>query len=153
MSDQNTQGPKSQALEGIRVLDCSTIIAAPYCAMTLADFGADVIKIEHPQGDSGRKNGLQFEGHGLIFKVLSRNKRHIVLNLSKPEAQEIFKKLALKSDVVIENFRPGVMERWGIGWEQLHALNPRLIMLRITGFGQIRPIRRPARGLEPWPNR
>jgi formyl-CoA transferase len=126
-------------LEGIRVLDCGTIIAAPFTAMLLADYGADVIKIEHPRGDGLRANGPRKEGVGLNYAFYGRNKRHIVLDLSKPEGQEIFRGLALQSDVVVENFRPGVMERWNLGWEQLHALDKRLVMLRMTGFGQFGP--------------
>ncbi|HTX03116.1 MAG TPA: CoA transferase [Candidatus Acidoferrales bacterium] len=126
-------------LEGIRVIECGTIIAAPYLGMILGDYGADVIKVEHPKGDSMRGNGPRCNGVGLNFKFYGRDKRNIVLDLSKPEGQEILRSLALKSDVLIENFRPGVMERWGIGWDDLHALHPRLVMARITGFGQFGP--------------
>lgn len=126
-------------LEGIRVLDCATLIAAPYCAALLADWGADVIKIEHPTGDTMRRNGPSVNGTGLIHKVYGRNKRNIVLNLSTPGGQEIMRGLAKKSDVLIENFRPGVLERWGLGWDALHALNSALVMLRVTGFGQFGP--------------
>ena len=132
---QNKRAP----LEGLRVLDCGTIIAAPYCAALLADWGAEVIKIEHPSGDGLRRSGPSKNGAGLNYKFYGRNKRNIILNLSKVEAQNIFKDLVRKSDVVIENFRPGVMERWGLGWEDLHAINPRLVMLRVTGFGQFGP--------------
>jgi len=137
--NDTTDIPKPKPLEGVRVLDCGTIIAAPYCATLLADWGADVIKIEHPDGDSLRRAGPSKNGAGLNYKFYGRNKRHMVLNLSTPEGQETFRKLALKSDIVVENFRPGVMERWNLGWEQLHALNPKLIMLRVTGFGQEGP--------------
>jgi crotonobetainyl-CoA:carnitine CoA-transferase CaiB-like acyl-CoA transferase len=126
-------------LEGIRVIECGTIIAAPYLALILGDYGADVIKVEHPKGDNMRGNGPRENGVGLNFKFYGRDKRNIVLDLSKPEGQEILRGLALKSDVLIENFRPGVMERWGIGWNDLHALHPRLVMARITGFGQFGP--------------
>jgi len=126
-------------LEGIRVIECGTIIAAPYLGMILGDYGADVIKVEHPKGDNMRGNGPRRNGVGLNFKFYGRDKRNIVLDLSKPDGQEILRGLVLKSDVLIENFRPGVMERWGIGWSDLHALNPRLVMARITGFGQFGP--------------
>jgi crotonobetainyl-CoA:carnitine CoA-transferase CaiB-like acyl-CoA transferase len=126
-------------LEGIRVIECGTIVAAPYLAMILGDYGADVIKVEHPKGDNMRGNGPRRNGAGLNFKFYGRDKRNIVLDLSKPEGQEILRGLVSKSDVLIENFRPGVMERWGIGWNDLHALNPRLVMARITGFGQFGP--------------
>jgi len=126
-------------LEGIRVIECGTIIAAPMTAMLLADWGADVIKVEHPMGDAFRSAGTQKNGIGLNFKVFNRNKRHIVLDLSKPEGQDILRNLVRESDVLIENFRPGVMERWNIGWDALHELNERLVMLRMTGFGQFGP--------------
>ncbi len=126
-------------LEGIRVLDCGTIIAAPYAAALLADWGAEVIKIEHPTGDGLRRSGPSKNGANLNYKFYGRNKRNVVLNLSKPEGQEIMKRLVERSDVVIENFRPGVMERWNLGWEALHELNRRVVMLRVTGFGQFGP--------------
>ena len=126
-------------LEGIRVIECGTIVAAPYLAMILGDYGADVIKVEHPNGDNMRGNGPRKNGVGLNFKFYGRSKRNIVLDLSKTEGQEILRGLATKSDVLIENFRPGVMEKWGLGWEQLKQINPRLVMVRITGFGQSGP--------------
>ena len=126
-------------LEGIRVIECGTIIAAPMCAMLLADWGAEVIKVEHPGGDAMRRSGVQKSGVGLNFKFFNRNKRHIVLDLSKPDGQDVMRELAAKSDVLIENFRPGVMEKWNLGWEALHELNTRLVMLRMTGFGQFGP--------------
>ncbi len=126
-------------LDGLRVLDVATIYAGPLAAMVLGDFGADVIKVEHPRGDPLRTHGPAREGHGLWWKVLSRNKRAITLNLSTPGGQEILLALAAKSDVLIENFRPGVMEHWNVGYDQLAAVNPGLIMLRVTGFGQFGP--------------
>lgn len=129
------QGP----LRGIKVLDVATLFAGPLIATMLSDYGADVIKIEHPRGDTLRTHGHMKDGIALWWKVASRNKRCVTLNLNRPEAVEIFKKLAATSDVVIENFRPGTMERWGVGWETLHALNPRLTMVRVTGFGQEGP--------------
>jgi crotonobetainyl-CoA:carnitine CoA-transferase CaiB-like acyl-CoA transferase len=130
---------KPRPLEGLRVLDCATIIAAPFAAMLLADFGAEVIKIEHPRGDGLRGSGPQKDGVNLTYSFYGRNKRNIILDLSTADGQQIFRDLAEKSDVVLENFRPGVMERWNLGWEQLHAVNPRLVMLRMTGFGQHGP--------------
>jgi len=126
-------------LEGIRVIECGTIVAAPYLALILGDYGADVIKVEHPRGDNMRGNGPRKNGLGLNSKFYGRSKRDVVLDLSKPEGQELLRGLAAKSDVLIENFRPGVMERWGLGWDAMHALNPRLVMVRITGFGQFGP--------------
>jgi crotonobetainyl-CoA:carnitine CoA-transferase CaiB-like acyl-CoA transferase len=127
------------ALSGLRVLDVATIYAGPLTAMLLGDFGADVIKVEHPRGDPLRTHGPAREGHGLWWKVLGRNKRAMTLNLSTPGGQETLRALAAKSDVLIENFRPGVMEHWNLGYEQLSAVNPGLIMLRVTGFGQFGP--------------
>jgi formyl-CoA transferase len=135
---------KRKPLEGIRVLDCGTIIAAPYCATLLADWGADVIKIEHPDGDSLRRAGPSKNGAGLNYKFYGRNKRHIVLNLSTAEGQDAMRGLAMKSDILVENFRPGVMEKWNLGWDALHALHPGLIMVRVTGFGQTGPYKQRA---------
>ncbi|TAM60125.1 CoA transferase [bacterium] len=126
-------------LTGVRVLDVATILAGPLAAALLGDFGADVIKVEHPRGDSIRSHGADKDGHGLLWKLVGRNKRTVTLDLSKPEGAELLLRLVERSDVLIENFRPGVMERWNLGWEQLHAHNPRLVMLRATGFGQFGP--------------
>ncbi len=129
-------------LNGIRVLDISTVYAAPITAMLLGDYGADVIKVEHPRGDPARSHGANKDGHGLWWKVISRNKRCVTLNLGAPEGQQILRDLVVDADVVVENFRPGVLEKWGLGPEQLHSLNPGLIMLRVTGFGQTGPYAR-----------
>ena len=126
-------------LQGIRVLDVSTVYAAPIAAMMLGDFGADVVKIEHPRGDPARSNGVSKDGHGLWWKVISRNKECVTLNIGTPEGQQILRDLVPEVDVVIENFRPGVLEKWGLGPDDLQALNPSLIMLRVTGFGQSGP--------------
>jgi len=131
----NDDGP----LRGIRVLDISTVYAAPITAMLLGDFGADVIKVEHPVGDPARSHGANKDGHGLWWKVISRNKRCVTLKLSTPEGQQILRDLVADADVLVENFRPGVLEKWGLGPEQLHAVNPGLVMLRVTGFGQAGP--------------
>lgn len=126
-------------LEGVRVLDLATIYAGPLAAMLLGDYGADVIKVEHPRGDPMRGHGHSKDGVGLWWKMISRNKRAITLDLSKEEGQRLLLALAERSDVLIENFRPGVMERWNLGYEQLRAANPGLVMLRTTGFGQFGP--------------
>ena len=127
-------------LEGLRVIDASTILAGPLCCRILGDYGADVIKIEHPvHGDSMRGHGGQKNGIPIWWKEISRNKRTLGLNLGKPEGADILLKLAKTSDVLVENFRPGTLERWGIGPEQLHAANPGLILVRLTGFGQTGP--------------
>ncbi|MCW2501811.1 MAG: L-carnitine dehydratase/bile acid-inducible protein, partial [Actinomycetia bacterium] len=127
------------ALAGLRVLDASTLFAGPLAATLLGDHGAEVIKIEHPRGDPARTHGAQRDGVGLWWKMLSRNKKAITLTLSTPRGQELFRELAADADVVIENFRPGTLERWGIGWEELSARNPRLVLARVTGFGQFGP--------------
>jgi crotonobetainyl-CoA:carnitine CoA-transferase CaiB-like acyl-CoA transferase len=121
------------------VLDISTVYAAPITAMLLGDFGAEVIKVEHPRGDPARTHGWNREGHGLWWKVISRNKRTMTLNLGTPQGQDILRRLVADADVLVENFRPGVMERWGIGPDRLLDINPRLVMLRVTGFGQDGP--------------
>ncbi|MFN8533929.1 MAG: CoA transferase [Dehalococcoidia bacterium] len=129
------------ALDGLKVIDASSHAAGPLVATFLADFGADVIKVEHPQGDSLRTLGWQKDGTSLWWYHVNRNKRCITLNLSLPRGQELFKELVSDADVVIENFRTGTLERWGIGYDTLSALNPRLILLCVTGFGQTGPYR------------
>lgn len=127
-------------LTGIRVLDVSTILAGPLCCQILGDFGADVIKIEHPvTGDSMRGHGESKNGVPLWWKEISRNKRTVGLSLSAPEGAELFLRLAKTADVIVENFRPGTLERWGVGPEKLHEINPGLVIVRITGFGQTGP--------------
>jgi crotonobetainyl-CoA:carnitine CoA-transferase CaiB-like acyl-CoA transferase len=126
-------------LAGVRVLDLGTVYAAPITAMLLGDYGADVLKIEHPRGDPARTHGPSKDGHGLWWKVISRNKRTATLVLSRPEGREILEQLVADADVLIENFRPGVMEKWGLGPERLLEVNPELVMLRVTGFGQTGP--------------
>jgi formyl-CoA transferase len=126
-------------LAGLRVIDVATLLAGPLIATHLGDFGADVIKIEHPSGDSLRQTGYQKDGVPLWWKVVSRNKRCVTLNLKR--APELFKRLVTDADVLIENFRPGTLEAWGLGWDVLSALNPRLVMVRVTGFGQTGPYR------------
>jgi len=121
------------------VLDIATLFAGPVAATLLGDYGADVIKIEHPRGDNSRTHGEPFKGLSLWWKVLSRNKRAITLYLGSPKGQQIFRRLAKTADVIIENFRPGTLEKWGLGYEQLAADNPRLILLRVTAFGQHGP--------------
>ncbi len=130
----------TRPLEGIRVLEAATLFAAPMAAMLLGDFGAEVTKIEHPsRPDPARGHGPSKDGVGLWFKTLGRNKRLVTLNLSNPEGAAIFLRLASEADVVIENFRPGTMERWGLGWDELSAANPGLVFARVSGFGQIGP--------------
>ncbi|GAB2680479.1 CaiB/BaiF CoA transferase family protein [Nocardia goodfellowii] len=126
-------------LSGIRVLDVATLFAGPLAATLLADFGAEVIKIEHPNGDPVRTHGAQRDGVGLWWKMLGRGKKSVTLYLGSPDGQEIFRRMVADADVVIENFRPGTLERWGLGYAELRAINPRLVLTRVTGFGQIGP--------------
>lgn len=129
-----------QALQDIKVIDIATLFAGPMAATMLGDFGAEVIKVEHPKlGDPVRSHGSSKNGVGLWWKMLARNKKSLTLYLGSPEGQEIFKKLIKDADVVIENFRPGTLEKWGLGYEELSKINPRLVLARVTGFGQIGP--------------
>ncbi|MDX3905685.1 MAG: CaiB/BaiF CoA-transferase family protein [Pigmentiphaga sp.] len=126
-----------QILEGIRILELGQLIAGPFAARTLADFGAEVIKIEPPgQGDPLRKWRMLHEGTSVWWEAQSRSKQSVCVDLRQAEGQELVRKLAAEADVLIENFRPGTMEKWGLSWEALHAMNPRLIMLRVSGYGQ-----------------
>src|SRR5262249_39002725 len=138
-------GRMSQALDGIRVVEAATLFAAPLAGMLLGDYGADVVKIEHPaRPDPARGHGPAKDGEGLWFKALGRNKRLITLDLSKPDGRELFLRLAGRADVVLENFRPGTLERWGCGPDELWAANPKLVIARVTGFGQTGPYARRA---------
>jgi crotonobetainyl-CoA:carnitine CoA-transferase CaiB-like acyl-CoA transferase len=138
----------SGPLEGIRVLDVSTVLAGPLACRILGDFGAEVIKVEHPsKGDSIRGHGASKDDVGLWWKLLGRNKRCIGLYIGDPEGAEVFLELARTADVIVENFRPGTLERWGVGPDVLKEANPRLILIRVTGFGQTGPYsRRPGFG-------
>lgn len=132
--------PAPQPLEGLTVLDVSTILAGPLCCQILGDFGADVIKIEHPvTGDNLRGHGKSKDGFPLWWKEVNRNKRTLALDLSATGAAAIFRRLASTADIVVENFRPGTLERWGIGPDVLCADNPGVIIVRLTGFGQTGP--------------
>lgn len=129
----------TDALSGVRVLDTATLFAGPLAATLLGDFGAEVIKIEHPKGDPVRSHGAQRDGVGLWWKMLGRNKKAMTLYLGAPEGQELFRRLVADADVVIENFRPGTLERWGLGYDELKRINPGLVLARVTGFGQTGP--------------
>jgi formyl-CoA transferase len=134
--------PQPGPLQGLKVIELGQLIAGPFAAKTLADFGAEVIKIEPPgTGDPLRKWRLLKDGTSVWWQIQSRNKRSVALDLKEPEAQDIVRQLAQDADVLIENFRPGAMEAWGLGPDALQALNPRLIMLRISGYGQTGPYR------------
>ena len=141
----NVPGP----LAGVKVIELGTLIAGPFCARMLAEFGAEVIKIEAPDGgDQIRQWRKLHEGTSLWWYVQARNKQSVTVNLRAPEGQEIVRKLAADADILIENFRPGALEKWNIGWPQLSALNSRLIMVRLSGYGQDGPYRdRPGFGV------
>jgi crotonobetainyl-CoA:carnitine CoA-transferase CaiB-like acyl-CoA transferase len=144
VSEVEHQGP----LSGLRVLEVANVVAGPTCCQVLGDFGAEVIKIEHPQGGDGmRRMGNLKDGTPLWWKVAGRNKRSIGLYLGDPEAAEVFLELVKSADVVVESFRPGTLEKWGLGYDRLKAVNPGLILLRVSGFGQDGPyVGRPAFG-------
>lgn len=128
-------------LDGLKVLDAATVFAGPAIATLMGDFGADVIKVEHPRGDALRSFGWSKQGTSLWWTVLARNKRCITLDLSQRVGAKLFLRLAQDADVFIENFRPGTLERWGLGPEILHEVNPGLVVVRTTGFGQSGPYR------------
>jgi formyl-CoA transferase len=128
-------------LEGVKVIELGTLIAGPFCARILAEFGAEVIKIETPgEGDPLRSWRKIYEGTSLWWYLQARNKRSLTLNLKQPEGVEILKKLVADADIVVENFRPGVLEKLGVGWDVLSAINPGLVMVRLSGFGQTGPM-------------
>ncbi|SIO56333.1 CaiB/BaiF CoA transferase family protein [Paraburkholderia phenazinium] len=132
----------ARPLDGIRVLELGQLIAGPFASRLLAEFGADVIKVEPPgTGDPLRKWRMLHDGTSVWWASQSRNKRSVTLDLRDPEGQDIARRLAAEADVVIENFRPGALEGWGLGWDTLHELNPRLVMLRVSGYGQTGPYR------------
>ena len=128
-------------LDGIRVIEMGQLLAGPFCGQLLADFGAEVIKLEPPgAGDPMRQWGREKpHGKSLWWPVVARNKKSVTLNLREPDAQELARRLIADADILVENFRPGTLERWDLGWDRLSALNPRLIMVRVTGFGQTGP--------------
>jgi crotonobetainyl-CoA:carnitine CoA-transferase CaiB-like acyl-CoA transferase len=129
-------------LSGVRVLDIASFIAAPHAASIMGEFGADVLKVEHPNGgDPWRRYGTQTEApnRSLAWLTEARNKRSITLNLSKPSGAALFKRLVKDADVVTENFRPGTLEKWGLGWDVLSTINPGLVLLRVSGYGQTGP--------------
>ncbi len=137
-----SQPSSALPLQGVKVVEFGQLIAGPFAGKTLADFGAEVIKIEPPgEGDPLRKYRKLYEGTSLWWQVQSRNKQSIALDLRHPQGQEIARRLIREADVVIENFRPGTMEKWGLGWEEISRVNPGLIMLRISGYGQTGPYR------------
>ena len=136
------------ALKGVKVLELGTLIAGPFAARMLGEFGASVIKVETPHGPDGTGGGDPIrswrhlhEGNSLWWTVQARNKQSIALNLKDPRGRDIARRLALDADIVVENYRPGVLEKWGLGYDQLRAINPALIMVRLSGYGQTGPMR------------
>lgn len=131
----------AKPLAGLKVIELGTLIAGPFAARICAEFGAEVIKVESPDGgDPLRKWRKLYEGTSLWWFVQARNKQSLTLNLKHPEGREILEQLVQEADILIENFRPGVLEKLGLGWERLHALNPKLVMVRLSGFGQSGPM-------------
>ncbi|MFZ5779538.1 MAG: CaiB/BaiF CoA transferase family protein [Pseudomonadota bacterium] len=146
MSDDTTR--RSGPLARYRVLEIGSTVAGPFCGRMLADFGAEVIKVEPAEGDPVRTMGKSVDGHSLYAASIFRNKRLVAIDLRRQEGRDLIRELAAISDVLIENFKPGTLEKWGLGWEQLSALNPRLVMVRISGFGQDGPYsQRPGYGV------
>lgn len=143
MSDSSTSKASSSGpMQGIKVLEFGTLIAGPFCSRILAEFGAEVIKVEAPDGgDPIRQWRVLKDGNSLWWSVQSRNKKSVTLNMKDQRAQEIARKLALDADIIIENYRPGVLEKWNLGYEQLKAINPATIMVRLSGYGQTGPMR------------
>jgi len=138
MAANETGGP----LSGIRVLELGSLIAGPFCAKTLADFGAEVVKVEPPgDGDPLRRWRRMRNGVSLWWHVQSRNKKSVTCDLRQPEGQDIVRRLARDADIVVENFRPGALEKWNLGWDVLSRENPKLILVRISGYGQSGPYR------------
>lgn len=131
----------SKPLDGVRVLELGSLIAGPFCTRILAEFGARVIKVESPDGgDPLRKWRKLYQGTSLWWFIQSRNKESLTLNLKHPEGKAILQRLLAETDILVENFRPGVLEKLGFGWEEIHALNPALVMVRLSGFGQTGPM-------------
>jgi len=142
IQDPATQTVTPRALEGVKVVEMGQLIAGPFCGKTLGEFGADVIKIEAPgAGDPLRNWRLIKEGTSVWWQVQSRNKRSVALDLRQQEAQAVARQLIAEADVLVENFRPGTLEGWGMSPEELHAINPGLVILRISGYGQTGPYR------------
>lgn len=136
----NTTEATSLPLTGVRVLELGTLIAGPFCARVLAEFGAEVIKVESPEGGDPLRNWRKlYQGTSLWWLAQARNKKSIAIDLKAAEGQDIIRRLVADTDIVVENFRPGALEAWNIGWPQLSAINPGLVMVRLSGYGQTGP--------------
>ena len=153
-SAQDARGPMSDPMErqgplaGYRVLEIGSTVAGPFCGRMLADFGAEVIKIEPAVGDPVRTMGKSVDGHSLYAASIFRNKKLVSIDLHREEGRALIRELAAKCDVLVENFKPGTLEKWGLGWDDLSKINPRLVMVRISGFGQDGPYsQRPGYGV------
>ena len=137
-----TMSNKPLALKGLKVIELGTLIAGPFAGKLLAEFGAEVIKIETPDGGDPLRSWRKLhQGTSLWWYLQARNKKSVTVNLKAKEGQEIVRRLARNADIVIENFRPGTMEKWNLGWETLSGLNPGLVMVRVSGYGQSGPYR------------
>jgi crotonobetainyl-CoA:carnitine CoA-transferase CaiB-like acyl-CoA transferase len=140
--------PARGALSRFRVLELGSTISGPFCGRLLADFGAEVIKVEEPSGDTLRTIGKMYHGKSLYAATLFRNKTMVCIDMRTPSGQDLVKQLAARCDVLVENFRPGMMEKWGLGYDELAKVNPGLVMVRISGFGQSGPYsKRPGYGV------
>jgi crotonobetainyl-CoA:carnitine CoA-transferase CaiB-like acyl-CoA transferase len=139
MADRTPSDHSNGPLTGVRVLEMGSTVAGPFCGRLLADFGAEVIKVETADGDTVRSMGKRVGGRSLYAASIFRNKALVSIDLRKPEGQELVRKLVRRCDIVVENFRPGALERWGLGYEHLSKVNPKLVMVRISGFGQDGP--------------
>jgi crotonobetainyl-CoA:carnitine CoA-transferase CaiB-like acyl-CoA transferase len=153
-SAQDARGPMSDSMErqgplaGYRVLEIGSTVAGPFCGRMLADFGAEVIKVEPADGDPVRTMGKSVDGHSLYAASIFRNKRLVSIDLHREQGRALIRELAVKCDVLVENFKPGTLEKWGLGWDDLSKINPRLVMVRISGFGQDGPYsQRPGYGV------
>jgi formyl-CoA transferase len=145
---KNTSETLQRPLSGLKIIELGQLIAGPFAAKILAEFGADVIKVEPPAGDPLRQWRYVHDGTSVWWAAHARNKRSMTLDLRQPEGQDVVRRLVAGADILIENFRPGAMEKWGLGFEALHAINPKLIMLRVSGYGQTGPYRdRPGFGV------
>jgi crotonobetainyl-CoA:carnitine CoA-transferase CaiB-like acyl-CoA transferase len=141
MTHAGSLPPPQGPLRGVRVLDLGVLLAGPLVGCYMGDLGADVVKVERPTGDPCRVTGRKVKGESLIWKFLGRNKRTIAVDFAQPEGRELVLKLVAAADIVVENFRPGTLEKWQLGWDELKQANPRIIMVRISGFGQEGPYR------------